>query len=452
MRLLILLTVLIAACAAEPDPAAPSAPAAAELPKPLHVAGRYLRDEQGRAVLLHGVNWVGNKLAPYGADVTEGEAAQIAALGMNHVRLITGWAAIMPEEGRIDRAYLKTLRRRAEWAAKYDLLVVADMHQDIYGEGIVSQDGWILGNGAPAWTCGGTVELLDPWMINYIQDTVAECYDRMYTDERLIEHFAEAHLAVIETLGDLPNFLGVEILNEPFIGTASPLRFDVEVLTPFYDAVYARIRAALGARLVFAEPSIVKNLAALGLLEQLPTEQAVYSPHLYDSRQELGTAYDGSTAYLEHRFTVDGHEADLLKAPLWIGEWGNPPDGDADARRYIADFLNLANATYTGRAFWAWESVPGRPAVAAALAQPYLERAPGQPVFSYAAGSRRLTLEIVGDGASETWVRTPKGARAAVKLEGAWLGQSTVREGGSTRFVLPAAAAGEAARAVLSFE
>ncbi|WP_289445412.1 hypothetical protein, partial [Klebsiella pneumoniae] len=83
---------------------------------------------------------------------------------------------------RIDREYLKTLRRRAEWAAKYDLLVIADMHQDIYGEGIVSQDGWILGNGAPAWTCGGTVELLDPWMINYIQDTVAECYDRMYTD------------------------------------------------------------------------------------------------------------------------------------------------------------------------------------------------------------------------------------------------------------------------------
>lgn len=451
LRLLIFVGALfVAACAETDPPVPPSEPR--ELAKPLHVDGRYLRDEQGRAVLLHGVNWVGNKLFPYGADVTEGEAAQIAALGMNHVRLITGWAAIMPEDGRIDRAYLKTLRRRAEWAAKYDLLVVADMHQDIYGEGIRSQEGWILGNGAPAWTCGGVVELLDPWMINYVQDTVAECYDRMYTDERLIARFAEAHLAVIETLGDMPNFLGVEILNEPFIGTASPLRFDVEVLTPFYDAVYARLRDALGARLVFAEPSIVKNLAALGLLEKLPSDQSVYSPHLYDSRQELGTAYDGSTAYLEHRFKVDGHDADLLNAPLWIGEWGNPPAGDDDARRYIADFLALADETFTGRAFWAWESVPGRPAVAEALAQPYLERAPGAPRFAYDAGARRLTVDIVGDGVNETWVRAPKGARAAVALEGAWLGKTTAHEGGSTRFVLPAATAGEQARAVLTFE
>ena len=422
-----------------------------ELPTPLHVKGQALHDAEGRTVLLHGVNWSGGwKLTPYGADATEEEAKWIAAQGMNHVRLLTGWAAIMPEEGKLDRAYLANLRRRAEWAQKYDLFVIADMHQDIYGEGIVTADGWVLGNGAPAWTCRAVVEPLSPWMVNYIQDGVGQCYDRMYTEAHLISLFAEAHHALLETLGDMPNFLGVEILNEPFIGMSSPLRFDIDVLTPFYDSVYARIATAAAGHLIFAEPSIVKNLAALGLLPRLPSEQSVYSPHLYDARQELGEGYDGSTVYLDFRFDVDVKDSAFLNAPLWIGEWGNPPAGDA-ARRYINDFLDRADATLTSRAFWEFGLMRGRPEVVKALARPYVERAPGKPVFSYDPESRQLKLQLVGDGKNETWVRAPKGWRAATTLEGPWQGVSSSRDTGSALIILPPLAEGEAGSATLTF-
>lgn len=429
------------------DLTAPPAPA-----RPLASAGKYLRDDQGRAVLLRGVNWSGGwKLAPYGRDATEGEIERIAARGWNHVRLLTSWAAIMPEDGRIDRDYLANLRRRAAWAAKHGVWVVADMHQDIYGEGITSK-GWPLGNGGPKWTCAAEVTLLDPWMINYIQDDIAGCYDRMYTDAHLVARFAEAHQALLETLGDLPNFLGVELLNEPFIGTASPLAFDRDVLLPFYTQVYARVATAAAGKLIFAEPSIVKNLASLGLLPAMPAPQSVYAPHLYDVSMELGTGYNGDTSYLDFRFDVDPHDAACLGVPVWWGEWGNPPAGDDAARRYIGDFAARADRVYGGWAFWESGLADSRPAVAAALSRAYVEAAPGEPDFAYDPDARRLTATIVGDGAAETWIRAPYGFKPTVRLEGPWAGKAAFSDDGFVRVVLPALPAGATGKAEIRFE
>lgn len=447
-----------AACTDGSEPAAARVDSNELLPKPLHADGAYLRDEEGRAVLLHGVNWSGSwKLAPYGQDATEWTIAYLAGLGLNNVRLLTGWAAVMPERGRIDRSYLADLRERARWAAKYDMLIVIDMHQDIYGEGIVNEDtGWSIGNGAPAWTCGARIKQLDPWTMNYTYDRVGECYHKMYTDPELVALFADAHRALLETLGDIPNVIGLELLNEPFFGTASPLSFERNELFPFYEQVYARIATAAAGHLIFAEPSIVKNLSAFTIFNRLPGTQWVYSPHLYDVRMELGGAYDGVTSYLDYRMSLDAREQAMHGIPLWWGEWGNPPGGPS-AEDYVGDFIDRADGLYFGWAFWdnsllKDHTMPhGVSYAGLGIMRAYVERAPGAPLFHYDAAARKLTLTITGDGAAETWVRAPKGWSAKVALGAGWGGQAKTKGEYFTRIILPPAPQGSVVTATLTF-
>ena len=78
------------------------------------------------------------------ARVREGQAGALFLVtptayardwGMNAVRLLTTWAAVEPEQGVYDEAYLDALAERLDWAKDAGLHVVLDMHQDVYGEG-----------------------------------------------------------------------------------------------------------------------------------------------------------------------------------------------------------------------------------------------------------------------------------------------------------------------------
>src|SRR5262249_53067895 len=115
------------------------------------VRGGFLRDAQGRAVILRGANVSGKNKNPPFFDF-HGPAAfarMRADWGMNAVRFLVEWAAIEPEEGQYDDAYLDAVAQRIEWAQAADLYVVVDMHQDVYGQGFASGGG----DGAPLWTC-----------------------------------------------------------------------------------------------------------------------------------------------------------------------------------------------------------------------------------------------------------------------------------------------------------
>jgi len=68
---------------------------------------------------------------------------------MNSIRFLMTWAAIEPQKGVYDDAYLDAVATRIEWAKAANLLVVLDMHDDVYGEGFVKGGG----DGAPMWTC-----------------------------------------------------------------------------------------------------------------------------------------------------------------------------------------------------------------------------------------------------------------------------------------------------------
>src|SRR5687768_5331667 len=70
--------------------------------------GRWITDDRGRVVVLHGFNVI-NKSAPFTAPVIgfgADDAAFLASEGFNAVRLGVSYAGVEPVPGQYDEAYL----------------------------------------------------------------------------------------------------------------------------------------------------------------------------------------------------------------------------------------------------------------------------------------------------------------------------------------------------------
>jgi len=180
-------------------------------------------DNQGRHVILHGVN-AGNKQAPYLAPYTAEDFAQMREWGFNCVRLMTFWAGIEPECGKYDEAYLDAYERQVNLAGEQGLFVLVDMHQDLFGEGIPG------GDGAPKWACltnGRThIHTGDVWSDAYwTSPAVHACFDNFWANKPgpdgvgVQDRFAMAWGKLAERFADNPHVVGYDILNEPFIGS-----------------------------------------------------------------------------------------------------------------------------------------------------------------------------------------------------------------------------------------
>jgi endoglycosylceramidase len=149
----------------------------------------WLRDDLGRVVILRGTNVSGDSKDPpdFMANdyVTEADYARLAdEIGMNAIRFLIFWEAIEPEPGVYDDVYLAEVRLRIEAAAAAGMLVVVDMHQDVFGRGFGS-------DGAPRWACDealyASFEMNRPaeWYLGYARPEVQECFDRLYLDPAL---------------------------------------------------------------------------------------------------------------------------------------------------------------------------------------------------------------------------------------------------------------------------
>ncbi|MEW6566999.1 MAG: cellulase family glycosylhydrolase [Chloroflexota bacterium] len=137
----------------------------------LHIDGARFRDEEGRIVMLRGVNLAGSSKvprAPNGAthrregffnhrhvsfvgrpfplEEADEHFARLRAWGFNFLRFLVTWEAIEHAgPGRYDEAYLDYVARVVRMAGDYGFRVLIDPHQDVWSR-------FSGGDGAPGWT------------------------------------------------------------------------------------------------------------------------------------------------------------------------------------------------------------------------------------------------------------------------------------------------------------
>jgi len=128
-------------------------------------------DDEGRTLMLRGVNLGGDSKVPFGppgselaletlnpkAPITfvgrpfpleeaESHFLRLKKAGMTFLRFLVTWEAIEHEgPGIYDEAYLAYLRKILTIAEQFGISVFIDPHQDVYSR-------WTGGDGAPAWT------------------------------------------------------------------------------------------------------------------------------------------------------------------------------------------------------------------------------------------------------------------------------------------------------------
>jgi endoglycosylceramidase len=378
-------------------------------PAPAQVRDGFLHDAEGRAMIMRGVNLSGmQKNAPYLDDKTAADFMRVRTdWGFDAIRFVMTWAAVEPERGVFDTAYLDRVAERLAWAHDAGLAVVLDMHEDIYGEGF----GF---DGAPRWTCDETRYAAfvpqTPWYLSSTDPNVVACVDGFFTDAALRGEFALAWHTIAERFANEPAVIGFDVLNEPNWGSSPIFTFERDRLAPFYADVVAEVRAVAPTWVAFLEPSASRNLGIKTSLPAAAFPDVMYAPHSYDAMAEGGAGFDPT-----HRQTILDNVADLayeahqLGAGLWIGEYGGTASAPGIVEYMTAQY-DAAGAVAGSTMYWSYDKSDGyslldadgneKPTLLGALVRPYPERVAGTPQsYAFDAATQTFTATYAIDAA-----------------------------------------------------
>jgi endoglycosylceramidase len=330
--------------------------------------GAYLTDSLGRRLQLHGVNLVAKcgggavaqpaagtpcvgpergsapafVLTPDARDpgrrLTAADAATLARLGFNQVRLGLIWEGLEPgprgvgpnnprycapqPAGRpfpalgaadpfqpaVVAAYLRRVDRTVALLAHAGIRVILDMHQDAFGSAFASRalpTPW-NGEGAPRWaTCtdGVAPQLPAGWATAYFDAAVGHAIHHFFANDvrgDLQGQFARVWHVVASRFAGNPDVLGYELYNEPL--DPSQAGFDSELQCdyggPGHEPASCRrsgaravsggwigaVRSADPAHVVFYEPAVTTDFGqpeSIGIAEPLRFDNLGLAFHVY---------------------------------------------------------------------------------------------------------------------------------------------------------------------------
>jgi len=293
----------------------------------------WIRDVQGRVLLLRGSNYSGLEWGyfsdqPHGPE--ESDFAQMASWGISVVRLPIAWTYLEPEPNQIDLSYLRTeVDRVIEFAQRHGIVVILDMHQFNWSSCFSG------GLGVPPWTCAGKY----PKGIGGQFKAESDFWRGVTAPDGrpLLEHFVDVWRAVATYYRDSPTVVAFDIFNEPLdpgdLRIKSPeqvaAEFEHNVLFPFYRRMATLLRS-LGARQTLViEPAVTRNLGVRAHPEPIGDTNAIYAPHIYLGADMGG--FTGSQEVVSAQYAQAITEGGEMDAPTWIGEWGG---GDPTFYRY----------------------------------------------------------------------------------------------------------------------
>ncbi|BBX24789.1 hypothetical protein MTER_42000 [Mycolicibacter terrae] len=370
-------------------------------PAELGTAGGWIVDDQGRVVILQGVNQV-YKSAPFspgGNGFGDDDAAFLAANGFTAVRLGLYWDQIEPQPGVYDWTYLESVKDTIEALKAHGIVSILDMHQDLYGAEIG-------GHGAPVWATlfnAGDNDTSAAFPFAYaLNPAQNQAWDAFWSNEKvdgvgLQNAYARMWQNVADYLGGTPGVAGYEIMNEPWPGSSwlgsllgNP-HFDTGSLNPFYDQVVSAIRSVDPNTTVYYEPNVLfGNVTAVTHLREIDDDNTVFAFHDYCIFDALGGG-SASGCSLWDGMMMSGAQAyaDAHGVPAAVTEFGATHNIDT-----ISSQLNSIDPHRFGWLYWGYTNEAGSlvhntnvaptgdnvdQPIVAALAQPYPQVVAGIP-------------------------------------------------------------------------
>ncbi|MEZ4371369.1 MAG: cellulase family glycosylhydrolase [Polyangiaceae bacterium] len=330
---------------------------------PFGVQCGQLVDEQGRVAFLRGINARIDGVFDVSFDdgrvaleevpaFTAEDAAQLREFGFDSLRLPINWSAIEPtESGGFSEAYLDEVDRVVKLCADARVLVLLDLHQDAYSKEIGE-------DGAPLWAIDPPPEMLLEGPLNDLGDRrlsaqVGAAFETFFGDSasgtNLRDRFSLVAAHVAKRFADSPNVVGLEIFNEP--------QAQDEGIARLNQVALPRIREAAPRKLYVYEPPVFRNFTDRSTLADGPLGEMVgYAPHIYTYSF---TATDEQKAGIEkedlRRSNANAREeANALKAPLIITEWGIDPLG-VKGDEYLTWQSELQEEYMASSFFWLWK-------------------------------------------------------------------------------------------------
>ncbi len=319
--------------------------------KALHADGQWIKDSQGRVVILRGINAGGDsKIPPFIPFASEASAAQIKSWGMNFVRYVTVWEGLEPTEGVYDTAYLDDMANRVNWLTSRGIYVFIDMHQDLFAREF-------CGDGAPQWaSTGDPSQLAVPcgqnWFLNYPSPPVEQSFTRFWTDTTLQSHFIDAFKLIAQKFRNNSMVVGYELFNEPWNGNFTGSTFEKYYLAPFYQKVIDAIRTEDPGAMIFFEPYVLTGGIPQSNLPSLQRSNLVYAPHFY----AIGVTTGGTTNItaavngIDQDLTLVQQKAQALGTPEILGEFGAAPTTTGTA--LIQGYYDMLDKHLMGGTIW----------------------------------------------------------------------------------------------------
>ena len=335
-------------------------------------AGVY--DDAGRQVLLRGVNlnhlgdyFQSHPALPTVADLDDTDWDDLAADGMNVVRLVTNWSAWEPGRDQLDPTYSAKVHAAVDAANERGIYVVIDMHQDAWSKfvftpaeevcppGTRHQIGW---DGAPSWatftdgapTCTPGSREQSP--------AVKTAWGAFYANrDGVRDELAELWGHIATEFADEPGVAGFDLLNEP--GYSFSQDATLLGLAAFYRDAVREIRAAERrvegrGHIVFFEPTVNGPFVAPGFSDDA---NLVFAPHNYG--ESIGPSLPGLLDLLTDALQL---LADAYGTTTWIGEYGSFTSDPVARTEYMARFNRLQDrAPGAGGTWWQWEQQCGDP-------------------------------------------------------------------------------------------
>lgn len=332
-------------------------------------------DQQGRFVILRGVNynslgdyWQANPSVPAIKSYSAEDIRMMADYGFNCIRLLFSWSKLEPQRGQYNYDYIRQIKDAIEEAAKYNMYVLLDMHQDAWGKYIVTPSdvicdkpsrGW---DGAPQWatiTDGASTCTVDGSRES--APAVYHAFQNFWDNTNGIQDACVNAWAVLaKETSKYANVVGYDLLNEPNLGY-KPLNQEVRKLSNFYtnctNAIRNAERQSKGFQhIIFFEMSVTWNGQPVPFIpfpDFTTDNNSIFAPHTYFEAISYVLTIEQGLDLLK---LLSG----FYKTGMFIGEWGffgNPMDDVQKLKR----FCKKEDEMLFGSTWWQWAQAPGDP-------------------------------------------------------------------------------------------